>query len=304
MLAVMGRPFDSEAFFFEFKWDGYRAGAYVEGGGHRLMSRKGFDVTATYPGLSRLGSLPEGLALDGELVAFIDGKPDFEGMQDRGRVRKAAIAYIVFDILYIDFESVMEEPFSDRRRRLEDLMAVIQGPQLVLSEGLPAEGRSLFEKSRELGLEGVMAKRRSSVYSAGKRNGSWVKMKHRVEAQLAVIGFIEKDGSDFQCLLVAGNGLPGHAGEPASHPASSGKDGPVAPGGALRFVGRVGGGFTDSVRERLNALLREHPRSSPLVPCPEKGRWIEPGLYCTVSFTELTSQGLLRSPVFEALIEA
>ena len=79
---------------------------------------------------------------------------------------------------------------------------------------------------------------------------------------------------------------------------------PGAQGGALRFVGRVGGGFTDSVRERLNALLREHPRSSPLVPCPEKGRWIEPGLYCTVSFTELTSQGLLRSPVFEALIEA
>ncbi len=297
MLAVMGRPFDSEAFFFEFKWDGYRAGAYIEGGRHRLMSRKGLDVTDTYPGLSRLDSLPEGLALDGELVAFVGGKPDFEGMQDRGRDRKAAIVFIAFDILYVDFESVMEEPFSDRRRRLEDLMAPIQGPEFALSEGLLADGTSLFRKSRELGLEGVMAKRRSSVYSAGKRNGSWVKMKHRVEAQLAVIGFIEKDGSDFQCLLVAGNGLPDHAGRSAGGPAG-------AQGGALRFVGRVGGGFTDSVRERLNALLREHPRSSPLVPCPEKGRWIEPGLYCTVSFTELTSQGLLRSPVFEALIEA
>lgn len=295
MLAVMGRPFDSESYFFEFKWDGYRAGAYIEGGRHRLMSRKGLVVTDKYPGLSRLSSLPEGLALDGELVAFVNGKPDFEGMQNRGRGHDgdhaATIAFVAFDVLHVGFESVMGLPFSERRKFLEEAIAPFLGPEIMLSEGLLAQGKSLFEKSRELGLEGVMAKRVASVYAAGKRNGSWVKIKHRIEAQLAVIGFIEKDGSDFQCLLVAGNGLSGAAAGPTG-------------GGALRYVGRVGGGFTESLRERLNGLLRERPRSSPLVPCPEKGRWIEPGLYCAVSFTELTSQGLMRSPVFETLIEA
>jgi bifunctional non-homologous end joining protein LigD len=131
-----------------------------------------------------------------------------------------------------------------------------------------------------------MAKKLGSPYAAGKRNGAWVKIKHRQEVQLAVIGFVEKDAADFTCLLVAGNQLPGEA------------------EGALRYVGRVGGGFTDVARDRINALLRARPRSSPLVPCPEKGRWVEPGLYCRVSFAELTDRGLLRSPVFEALIEA
>ncbi len=293
MLAVMGRPFDSKDFFFEFKWDGFRTGAYIEGRRHRLMSRKGFDVTKKYPGLSRLDSLPSGLALDGELVAFVDGRPDFEGMQNGGRNRNgdrnsprhAQITFIAFDLLYVDFESIMERPFSERRARLEELLAPSQGQELMISEGLFADGTSLFRKSRELGLEGVMAKRGASAYAAGKRNGSWVKIKHRVTAQLAVIGFIDKGGSDFQCLLVAGSEIPGEKET------------------SLRYVGRVGGGFTDSMRERVNALLREHPRSSPLVACPEKGQWVEPGLYCEVSFAELTSQGLLRSPVFEGLIE-
>jgi ATP-dependent DNA ligase len=66
----------------------------------------------------------------------------------------------------------------------------------------------------------------------------------------------------------------------------------------------VGGGFTEEIRGRINALLREHPRDTPLVPCPEPGQWVEPGLYCTVSFAELTSAGLLRAPVFEGLLDA
>jgi bifunctional non-homologous end joining protein LigD len=287
MLAALGRPFDSEAFFFEFKWDGFRAGAYIEGGGHRLMSRTGLDVTEKYPGLRGLCSLPAGLALDGELVAFVAGRPDFEGLQ-RGRGRRAAsIVLVVFDLLYVGFDSVMDLPFSERRALLEELLARHQGPELLLSEGLFSEGKNLFQKSRELGLEGVMAKRAASPYAAGKRNGSWLKIKHRHEAQLAIIGYIEKEGLDFTCLLVAGAELPGLEGD-----------------GKLRYVGRVGGGFTEGVRERLNELLRESPRSSPLVPCPESGSWIEPGLYCRVSFVELTSKGLLRWSVFEALIEA
>jgi bifunctional non-homologous end joining protein LigD len=286
MLAVAGQLFDSIDHFFEIKWDGIRAVALVEAGGFRLMSRNGIDLTARYPAVSPLGSLPQGLALDGELVAFRDGKPDFERVLSRAPSASAAIRYVVFDVLYEGYDSRMGLPFSDRRRILERLLKESPCPPLVLSEGVRGEGKELYRRVCEQGLEGVVAKRLSSVYAAGKRNGAWIKIKRRVRLQVAIIGFIEKNGDDFTCLLVAGSGPPGEE------------------GGPLRYVGRVGGGFTDAARAEMNALLREHPRQRPLVKCPERGTWVEPGLYCTVSYAELTAAGMLRAPVFEGLIEA
>ena len=111
-----------------------------------------------------------------------------------------------------------------------------------------------------------------------------------------IIGFIEK-GSDFQCLLVAANGSPG---------ATAGTEPGTAPGtgeSGLRYVGRVGGGFSGAQRDRLNPLLRARLRESPLVPCNERARWVEPEYYCTVSFADWTQAGMLRAPVFEGLTE-
>jgi bifunctional non-homologous end joining protein LigD len=287
MLAVMGQPFDSETHFFEFKWDGFRSAAMIENGTVRFMSRNRLDLSKDYPGLSVLGSLAPGLALDGELVAFRDGKPDFDLMLSRGRRSTSdSVKYVVFDVLYENFDSRMELPFIERRQILERIVKASDCPGLILSEGVPARGTGLYQRACQEGLEGVVAKRLNSPYAAGKRNGSWIKIKRRLHIHAAVIGFIEKDGDDFQCLLVAANGLPGEE------------------GGPLRFVGRVGGGFTQVVRAKINALLREHPRKAPLVACAEKGQWVEPGLYCAVSFAELTAAGLLRAPVFEGLIDS
>lgn len=287
MLAVMGQPFDSEAHFFEFKWDGFRAAAMIENGTVRLMSRNNLDLAHDYPGLSVLGSLPQGLALDGELVAFRDGKPDFDLMLSRGRAAKAdAVTYVVFDVLYEDFDSRMDLPFVERREILERIVKKSACPRLVLSEGIPGKGTGLYQRACDEGLEGVVAKRLTGAYASGRRNGSWIKIKRRLHIHAAIIGFIEKEGNDFQCLLVASNGLPGEE------------------GGPLRYVGRVGGGFTQVARARINALLREHPRKAPLVACAERGSWVEPGLYCAVSFAELTTAGLLRAPVFEGLVDS
>ncbi len=287
MLAVHGRPFDSPEHFFEFKWDGIRAEAMVEGGGLRLMSRSGRDVTAWYPALAALAALPEGLALDGEVVAFRDGKPDFELVLDRGRGDAAApVRFVAFDILYRGFAPVLGQPFSERRQILEEVTGAVDCPPLLLSEGVVGGGRALYERASEQGLEGVVAKRLASPYAPGRRNGSWIKIKRRRRVQAVVIGFIEKGDDDFQSLLVAGTAGAGGAS-----------------GGPLRYLGRVGGGFTEAMRARLNRLLRERPRKAPLVACPERARWVEPGLYCTVSFTELTQAGILRAPVFEGLIE-
>jgi bifunctional non-homologous end joining protein LigD len=287
MLAVMGQPFDSETHFFEFKWDGFRAGAMIENGAVRLMSRNNLDLADDYPGLSALRGLPEGLALDGELVAFRDGKPSFDLMLSRGRAARAdAVKYVVFDVLYESFDSRMELPFVERRQILERIVKAARCPPLILSEGVPGDGTGLYKRACNEGREGIVAKRLAGAYASGRRNGSWIKIKRRLHIHAAIIGFIEKEGNDFQCLLVASNGLPGEE------------------GGPLRFVGRVGGGFTQSVRSRINALLQEHPRKTPLVACAEKGSWVEPGLYCAVSFAELTGAGLLRAPVFEGLIDS
>ena len=225
----------------------------IENGRVRLMSRKGLDLAGRYPGLAPLGLLPSGLALDGEIVAFRDGRPDFSLLQQHGpRSDPGTVRFVVFDLLYEDFESRLDLPFSRRRQLLERVVQRARRPELVLSQGLPAEGQALYRQACEQGLEGVVSKRLSSPYASGRRNGAWIKIKRRLRLQAAIIGYIEKPGPDFQSLLVAGNGLPGE--EP----------------GALRYLGRVGSGFTVALRARLNALLRERPRRTPLVPCPEK----------------------------------
>jgi bifunctional non-homologous end joining protein LigD len=306
MLAVVGRPFDSTEHFFEFKWDGYRAGAMIEDGKVRLMSRNGLDLAGRYPGLASLARLPRGLALDGEIVAFRGGRPDFSLLQQHGpRSDPSTVRFVAFDVLYEDFESRLELPFSRRRQTLERIVERAHRPELVLSEGLPAAGQALYRQACEQGLEGVVSKRLSSPYASGRRNGAWIKIKRRLRLQAVIIGYIPKPGGDFQSLLVAGNELPRAepAAVPSAEPLAKPLAEPLAKPGALRYLGRVGSGFTESLRARLNALLQECPRRTPLVPCPEKARWVEPGLYCEVSFAELTSAGLLRAPVFERLIE-
>ncbi len=286
MLAVLGQPFDSDAHFFEIKWDGIRALAFIEKGRVRLMSRNAKEVSAKYPELDGLSGFPEGIVLDGEVVALRNGKPDFESVIGRRGTSGPPVTYVVFDILYQAYEPLTALPFAERRGRLEDVFGGKRRAGLALSEGMRGGGTTFYTAACEQGLEGVVAKRLSSPYAPGKRTGAWVKIKRRLRVQVAVIGFIEKEGDDFQSLLVAASVLPGE------------KDGP------LRYVGNVGSGFTAAERARIIGLLRSRLRPAPIVPCPARGTWTEPGLYCMVSYAELTEAGMMRAPVFEELIEA
>lgn len=290
MLAKSGRPFDSEQHLFEIKWDGIRALGRVDRGRLELLSRRHRELTGTYPELDFLRALPAGTVIDGEIIAVRNGRPDFESLLSRHqasgtrRIRDLAIrtpvSYVAFDLLYKDTRSLMPLPLRERRNMLEDIVADTGHELLLFSDGITGPGKKFFDEACERQLEGVMAKRLDSPYLPGKRSDTWQKIKRRQRLHCLVLGFVPKGPADFKSLLLGSD-----------------------QGGKLCFVGRVGSGIRDAVRAHLNPALRARARSTPLVDCPERAVWVEPGIYCTVSFLERTRSGMLRTPVFEGLIE-
>jgi len=187
MLAKPGVPFDSPEHLFELKWDGTRVLAFVEQGGYRLVNRHRVDVTERYPELGFLRSLPAGAILDGEVVVLHEGKPSFRLLLSRNQARAPfkiqslarmlPATYIVFDLLYERFESLLALPLGRRRERLEKLMQRHAHPRLVFSQGVVGPGKAFFAEVCAQGLEGVMAKCLASRYQPGRRTGAWIKIK-------------------------------------------------------------------------------------------------------------------------------
>ncbi len=190
MLAQKGEPFDSEEHLFEIKWDGTHILAFVEGNGYRLVNRHRAERTVQYPELACLAELPPGLILDGEVVVFHEGRPDFGRLLSRDqagsplRIRLSArsmpATYVVFDLLYEGYESLLDRPLVERRERLRQLLEDLGRPQVVFSEGILGAGQALFEEVCRQGLEGVVAKRLASRYRPGKRTTAWQKIKPRL----------------------------------------------------------------------------------------------------------------------------
>jgi bifunctional non-homologous end joining protein LigD len=185
MLAKPGVPFDSPDHLFEVKWDGTRVLAFVESHGYRLVNRRRADVTERYPELGFLNDLPAGTVLDGEVVVLRQGKPDFGLLLSRNQARASLkiqslartfpATYIVFDLLYHRFESLLVLPLWARRQRLETVVRACTNLRLVFSEGIVGSGRAFFEAVCREGLEGVVAKRLDGRYRPGRR--AWIKIK-------------------------------------------------------------------------------------------------------------------------------
>lgn len=278
---------------YEMKWDGIRAVAQVHEGEARILSRNGNDLTVSYPEISEaLSGEPglDGTVLDGEIVAFgPGGAPDFGLLQHRMGVtstrevtaaaRRAPAHLLVFDLLAHRGQDLRDQPYTDRREALEDLDvgddtdAVLRIPPAF--DGALAEAVS---HSLEQGLEGVIAKRRSASYRAG-RGSSWVKIKHQRTQDVVICGWCPgrgtRDGS-IGSLVVA-----------------------VHRDDRLSYAGRVGTGFTDAALQRLAADLSALEISDrPLADVPDDvartARWVDPVLVGEVSFAEWTSNGHLR----------
>jgi ATP-dependent DNA ligase len=187
MLAQPGVPFDSPEHLFEVKWDGTRVLAFVENRSCRLINRHRADVTERYPELGFLNDVPAGTVLDGEVVVLRQGKPDFGLLLSRNQARASfriqflarilPVTYVVFDLLYDRFESLLALPLITRRKRLEKLIQGCTHPRLVFSQGVVGPGKAFFAEICRQGLEGMMAKRLVSRYRPGRRSDAWIKIK-------------------------------------------------------------------------------------------------------------------------------
>jgi bifunctional non-homologous end joining protein LigD len=271
---------------FEPKWDGYRAVAYVRGGEAKLLSRRGNDLTQRFAPVAK--ELVKALrtpdaVVDGEVVALDEeGKPSFSAMQ-QGSTR---LAYEVFDVLEADGEPLVGLTLTQRRARLEKLLA--RNPVVQLS-GSFQDGEALLEAAREQRLEGVMAKRSASRYLEGKRTRDWLKIKTHGRQEFVICGYTKGQGrrsGSFGSLV-----LGVHRGE------------------QWEWVGNVGTGFSEGVIDDLLAKLEPLRRDDspfPVVPKMPKVRkgdvvWVEPRLVAEVEFAEWTHDGHLRAPSFQGL---
>jgi len=293
-----GLPRDQQGYGFEFKWDGIRALAYISGGRLRLSSRSLEDITNRYPELRELGGTvgARELILDGEIIAVAEGgRPSFERLQGRmgltseadirRKMKEIPVGYVIFDLLYLDGHATLEVPYADRRRLLEELK--LKGRYWQTPPYTPGEGTTTLEASKQLGLEGVMAKRLDSGYQPGRRSDAWLKIKNHQGQELVIGGW-----------------LPGEGGR-------SGRIGALLIGyyqdGKLVYAGKVGTGFTERMLDRLQALLAPLRRAtSPFeggVAPPRKAIFTEPRLVGEFEFSEWTASGQLRQPSFKGLRE-
>ncbi len=301
MLARVGKlPSDETGWAYEIKWDGVRALAYCQPGRLRLESRNLNDITAQYPelrGLVRaLGA--HDAVLDGEIVAFDDeGRPSFGRLQQRmhqgsesvirRRMSTHPVTYVIFDLLHLDGRSLMEEPYSERRRLLEGLG--LHGRHWQTPAYAVGNGEDLLAASAEKGIEGLVAKRLDSRYEPGRRGGGWLKVKNTNRQELVIGGWLPGEGrrrEQLGALLVGFND-------------------PEAGGGrSLRYAGRVGSGFSEQVLTGLMARLRPlEQESSPFTgrQPPKAAVFVRPELVAEVEFSEWTSQRMLRHPTFKGL---
>ena len=291
MLATLvAEPFDNPDWQFEVKWDGFRVETVVDGSMVRLWTR-GQQDAARYFGTFL--DPPTWIAakqaiVDGEVIALDDkGEPDFALLQARIKGKGTAaqptpFVYEVFDLLWLDGRSLLDEPLEERRRLLAGVLRT--DPRARLSEHIEGDGMAFFEAARTRSLEGIMAKDRRSRYEPGKRSMAWQKVKIRPEQELVVGGMTRGTGKavELGALLVG-----------------------FYEDGVLRYAGKVGAGFNDAIRAELLAKLEPLVIDEPpfAVPPPRlvsrSAIWLRPEVVIRSEFAGWTGDGLVRQAAYK-----
>lgn len=285
MLAKLyDKPFDDPDWIFEIKWDGYRAIAEVKGKARKLYSRNGLSFENEYPLVfEELSKIKKNVVLDGEIVALNDkGLPSFQVLQQYGQNDNVPLIYYVFDLLQVNGKSVEDKPLHERKKLLQALLP--ESDVIVYCDHVAEKGKDFFHVVEQRGLEGMIAKRASSLYNEGARNGDWLKVKHMLTDEAVIAGYTEARGSrKFFGALVLG----------------------TYENGKLQYIGHTGTGFTDKILketyQKLQPLVTDKNPFGNKVRVNAPVTWVKPVLVCNLKYTEVTGDGNRRHPVFMGL---
>jgi bifunctional non-homologous end joining protein LigD len=282
---------------YEIKFDGFRGLAIKEGSTVELLSRNNKDLGSKFPGVVRaLKKLPcDKLMLDGEVVALDEqGRSKFQLLQTVGdRPADRNLTFYAFDILNANGKDTTKLPLIKRKALLKTLLGKTSDC-IRFSDVLHGDLNELIDAMQKLGLEGMIAKKRDSIYEAGARSGSWVKFKWGYEQEFVIGGYTDPEGSRpyFGSVVVG-----------------------YYEGERLIFAAKVGTGFNTKLLKSLyDRFQKLRIESTPFANLPERGghltasqmrfcKWVEPRLVCQIRFTEWTRDGHLRQPVFLGLRE-
>jgi bifunctional non-homologous end joining protein LigD len=276
-----------DEWLYEIKFDGYRIVTRIDGDDVRCFTRNGNDWSAKMPALVeavRALGLPDGW-LDGEIVvAGPKGTPSFQALQNAFDGRHTEhLQYFVFDLPFYAGHDLRNVELVERRALLEQLLARSPAEAVRFSASFGADPRHLLESARELGLEGVVGKRKNSFYRS-RRSPDWIKIKCSLRQEFVIGGYTDPKGTrtGIGALLL---GVHDETGK-------------------LRYAGNVGSGFDEQtlrdLKQRLEALRTDE---SPFAETPSsvKGHWVRPELLAEVSFSEWTHSGRVRHAVFQGL---
>jgi len=285
MTTLVHEPFDSPDWLYEIKWDGYRALALIKNGSVELISRNQLSLNKRFPELvSSLKKLSIDCILDGEITVLNDkGYPDFHLIQDYSKTKEGNLIYYVFDVLNISGKNCEVLPLTKRKQILDEILTDL--PYLKKSEFIEKEGKRFFEIAKINNIEGIIAKKKDSLYHEGVRSKDWLKIKALTQQEVVVGGFTKpKNGRKYFGSLLVG----------------------IFEKDKFRFIGGVGTGFTEKDLEMFYSKLRQKIiKDSPFgnfnrLP---NSTWVAPDIVIEIRYQELTKDKMLRQAVFLGLRE-
>ena len=275
------KVFDDDDWIFELKLDGYRAIAELRKNEILLYSRNGLSFLEKFPLIvTGLKKIKRHAILDGEIVLTDEnGKPDFQKLQHYQENTHLFLQYYVFDLLAVDGKEVQDEPLLERKKMLKKIAG--NNPLIRYCDHIEGQGKAFYKKVVAEGMEGIIAKRKDSVYMQGVRNANWLKIKN-VHTHEAII-----------CGYTAGRGSRKHFGALILGQYKNNQ---------LQYIGHTGTGFNDQSLKDIWSLLQplksERSPFSQTVKVNAAVSWVKPKLVAELKYTAITKDGLMRHPVF------
>lgn len=278
LLHEIYKPFNDENYYFELKFDGFRAIIFVSPKEVKIQSRNGHDMTAIYPELQSIKELvKKNVIFDGEIIATVEGKPSFAKLQKRSHLKnkklienaanKDPVTFIAFDIIYEDKDITNEELYKRKLRlaKYKDTNIFIK------SKIIEKEGIKLFNQVKKMNLEGIVAKNKNGIYHINERTDDFIKIKNNKRDEFVIGGYIIKEKT-LSLLL----------GEYKDK--------------KLYFVGKVGVGKKQNISKKV---LSYSKIKNPFVNFNEEAFFVKPTNSCFIEYLERTKQGHLRHPIFK-----